>query len=399
MAFDVMQSLFGLTPSSVRQMVGQEEENRARFQANLLQGNPFAAGAYAPLRAGERMLTGTREIAGMTDPRMQLATNIQNITKSLTDQGVDMSTPEGMVALAGELNKNPDLAGIAVALRQEAAKMQAAGQKGALERTKLEAEIELKRAQTEKALREPPAKESMIKTPEDFAAVASELGFGVKANLADYSAEESKAVNAELQRRKLQRAEAGAPKPTPTEKAIMPGKAKTFESIETGALQATKTKQTADAIDRVLNTAFTGFGADVALKTSQIANAFGVTVSGTSETEQLKQLLAQLAQGQAKSLPGALSEKELAFLREAIGTPGFTVNTLRSVVTRLRKDALVAETENQLVQEFVNQGGDLNRYNFVAKRREAQNMVEKQEADREAKLRRIQELRRKQGAQ
>lgn len=393
MAFDVMQSLFGLTPSNVQQMMRAEEEARARTQVNLLQGNPFAAGAYAPLQAGERMLSGTRQLAGMTDPRMQAAQGLQAIIGGLQQQGVDMATPEGMIQLASALNTNPEFAGMSVALRQQASKM-------AMEQEKTQADIELRKAQTAKALREPAAKESLVKTPVDFAAVASELGFGVKPNLADYSAEESKAVNKELQNRKLARAEAGAPKPTPTEKAIMPGKAKTFANIEEGALQAAKTVQTADAIDRVLNTAFTGFGADVALKASQIANAFGVTVTGTSETEQLKQLLAQLAQGQAKTLPGALSEKELAFLREAIGTPGFTVQTLRNVVNRLRKDATTAEIENQLIQDYVSQGGDINKYNFVAKRKEAQGIANQQLTDQQAKLRRLQELRqKKQGAQ
>lgn len=148
MAFDVMQSLFGLTPSNVQQMMRAEEEARARTQVNLLQGNPFAAGAYAPLQAGERMLSGTRQLAGMTDPRMQAAQGLQAIIGGLQQQGVDMATPEGMLELANALNTNPEFAGMSVALRQQAAKM-------AMEQEKTQADIELRKAQTAKALREP----------------------------------------------------------------------------------------------------------------------------------------------------------------------------------------------------------------------------------------------------
>lgn len=148
MAFDVMQSLFGLTPSAVQQAMRAEEEARARTQVNLLQGNPFAAGAYAPLQAGERMLSGTRQIAGMVDPRMQAAQQLQGIVQSVQQRGVDMATPEGLIELANELNRVPDFAGFAIGMRQQAARM-------ATEQEKAQAEIGLKKAQTEKALREP----------------------------------------------------------------------------------------------------------------------------------------------------------------------------------------------------------------------------------------------------
>lgn len=151
MAFDVMQSLFGLTPSSVQQTMKAEEEARALGQARMLQGNPFAAGVFPAIQAGERLLTGTRELAGVVDLRMKAATDLRATIQGLQDQGIDMATPEGMIQLASELNKNPDFAGMSVALRQQAAKMQG-------EQAKTEAEIELKKAQTTKALREPTTK-------------------------------------------------------------------------------------------------------------------------------------------------------------------------------------------------------------------------------------------------
>ncbi len=211
--------------------------------------------------------------------------------------------------------------------------------------------------------------------------------------------EGAKKFRAERDEAERKRAAASAPPQTPTEKAVLPGKATQLGKVEESALQGAKTIQTADAIDRVLNTSFTGFGSDAKLRVGQIAEAFGATVTGTSETEQLKQLLAQLAQGQARSLPGSLSEKELAFLREAIGTGNFTVNTLRSVTKRLRTDALAADIENQTAQEYVSKGGDLNKFNFVDNRKNAIEQAKRQINEREAKQRRIDELRKKQGGQ
>lgn len=365
---NVMQSLFGLN-------LPQQQQAAPAF--NPL-GNLSAMGA----EVGTSLRQNIAGAFGQQTPQQALSSIIQQ-----TQQQADLGTPDGLVQLANNLNQFPQFSGIALAMRQEAAKL-------AQQQQLTQAEAFQRTALGMKALQEKP--EPMVKTTADFAEAANELGFGVKPSLADYTAEQTAQVNALLQKRKLEKAEAGAPKPSATEKATLPGKAKTLEAIETGALQATKTNQTADAIDRVLNSAFTGFGADAKLRASQVANAFGVTVTGTSETEQLKQLLAQLAQGQAKTLPGALSEKELAFLREAIGTPGFTVQTLRNVVGRLRKDAIASEIENQMAQDYIAGGGDLNKYNFVSKRKEAQGIAEQQFTDRAAKLRRLQELRAKQ---
>jgi len=361
------------------------------FNIDLEQRQPVATDPLQAVsgligRTGASLRENITGAFGQQTPRQALNSIIQR-----TQQEADLSTPEGLIALANNLNQLPQFAGIALAMRQEAAdRAQAAGLTGA----KIFQAQAAGTASLAQAMREKP--EPVVKTTADFAQVANELGFGVKPSLADYTAEQTRQINAELLKRDLEKRKAGVTPPSPTERQVLPVKAEILKTIETGALQATKTNQTADAIDRVLTNAFTGFGADVKLKASQVAEAFGATVTGTSETEQLKQLLAQLAQGQAKTLPGSLSEKELAFLREAIGTPGFTVQTLRNVVSRLRKDALTSEIENNFVQEFVSGGGDLNKYNFVAKRKEAQTLADQQLVDRNAKIRRLQELRAKQ---
>ena len=104
MAFDVMKSLFDLTPLNVQKTLQAESEQRVQDSLGLLRGNPFAIGAEAPLRSGERLLAGARKLVGEVDPRMQVATQVQGIVGALQQQGVDLATPEGMIQLAGELN-------------------------------------------------------------------------------------------------------------------------------------------------------------------------------------------------------------------------------------------------------------------------------------------------------
>lgn len=162
MAFDVMQSLFGLTPTAVGQALKTEEENRALAQARMLQGNPFAAGAYGALRSGERMLTGVQNLTGQVDPRMQAAQRLQGIVQSVQQSGVDMSTPEGLIELANQLNTVPDFAGFAFGIRQQAAKMSQEGRKAALGEELVMSQIEENKAQAEKARREPPPKTERV---------------------------------------------------------------------------------------------------------------------------------------------------------------------------------------------------------------------------------------------
>jgi hypothetical protein len=371
--FNVTQSLFGFTPENVQQGLFRQAEQRAASLASA--GGAAAPALFYGLRGAER--AAVTPVFGQA-PQVQQAANVQAIIQQVQATGVDLATAEGQIALAQELSKYPEFIGMATALRQQAAEQ---SQKAQLNQAQITKEYALaQKAVTEKT----PA---ALEQADRVRLAELQAQFGMEEGARRFRAERDIAGE--------KKAAAGVQQ-TPTEKATLPGKAKLLENVETGALQAAKTNQTAEAIDRVLTSAFTGFGADAKLRASQVAQAFGVTVTGTSETEQLKQLLAQLAQGQARTLPGALSEKELAFLREAIGTPGFTVQTLRNVVNRLRKDATSSEIENQEVQNFIANNGDLNRYDFVSARKRAQQQAEQQINDREAKLRRLEELRRKQ---
>ena len=158
---------------------------------------------------------------------------------------------------------------------------------------------------------------------------------------------------------------------------INAAKVKRLDELEQAAVNADSSISNVGALSSVLGNAFTGVGSGAVLKAGQIANAFGVQVTGTSETEQLNQLLAKLAQGQARTLPGSLSEKELMFLREAIGTGGMTRQTLQAMLNRMRVDAIADKEAYKDAFAFQRSGGNLNDYDFATKRTDARRKAQR----------------------
>jgi hypothetical protein len=381
------QTLFGsYNPELIKQAIDAERERNLLEQAKL---TPQQITLLGSARAGQQLGSALGGVVGnlfgnapVQDPRLQQAQlGQQAYQEALDASGGDASSPDFFKKLSSSAAR------LGVTTLAQQAAVQAA---------KLEAE-QMQGFQRKAAGIASLAQATREKTEAPLTiADRTRLNELVRQFGTDEGARRFRAERDEAERKK---AAAGAPPQTPTEKATLPGKATQLGKVEEAALQGAKTIETANSIDRVLDTAFTGFGSDAKLRVGQIAEAFGATVTGTSDTEQLKQLLAQLAQGQARSLPGALSEKELAFLREAIGTGNFTVNTLRTVTKRLRTDALASEIENQGAQEYVASGGDLNKFNFVENRKKAIDQAKRQISEREAKQRRIDELRKKQGGQ
>jgi len=381
------QTLFGsYNPQLIQQAIEAERERNLLEQAKL---TPQQISMLGSARAGQQLGGALGGVVGnlfgttpVQDPRLQQAQlGQQAYQEALDASGGDASSPEFFKRLSSAAARL-GVTTLAQQAAQQAAKLEAEQMQGFQRKAAGIASL----AQATREKTEAPL----------TIADRTRLNELVRQFGTDEGARRFRAERDEAERKK---AAAGAPPQTPTEKATLPGKATQLGKVEESALQGAKTIQTADAIDRVLNTSFTGFGSDAKLRVGQIAEAFGATVTGTSETEQLKQLLAQLAQGQARTLPGALSEKELAFLREAIGTGNFTLNTLRNVTKRLRTDALAADIENQSAQEYVASGGDLNKFNFVENRKKAIDQAKRQISEREAKQRRIDELRKKQGGQ
>ena len=178
----------------------------------------------------------------------------------------------------------------------------------------------------------------------------------------------------------------------PTEaqgKIIREKRAGKLLDLEDTALQAADTLQTVGDFKGLLKNAFTGFGAGAKLTAGQVANALGVQVTGTSETEQLNQLFAALTTGQAKNLKGALSDKDLKFLKEAVGTTGLTLNSLQSAIGRIEREALI---DDKLYELASNYEGDYAKLNLVQLKKQAQQEVN----TRFEKQQRLNELRAKQ---
>jgi hypothetical protein len=381
------QTLFGsYNPQLIQQAIEAERERNLLEQAKL---TPQQISMLGSARAGQQLGSALGGVVGnlfgttpVQDPRLQQAQlGQQAYQEALDASGGDASSPDFFKKLSSSAARL-GVTTLAQQAAQQAAKLEAEQMQGF--QRKAAGIASLAQATREKT-------EAPLTIADRTRLNELVRQFGTDEGARRFRAERDAAERS--------KAAAGAPPQTPTEKATLPGKATQLGKVEEAALQGAKTIETANSIDRVLDTAFTGFGSDAKLRVGQIAEAFGATVTGTSDTEQLKQLLAQLAQGQARSLPGALSEKELAFLREAIGTGNFTVNTLRTVTKRLRTDALAADIENQSAQEYVASGGDLNKFNFVENRKKAIDRAKRQLSEREAKQRRIDELRKKQGGQ
>jgi len=165
-----------------------------------------------------------------------------------------------------------------------------------------------------------------------------------------------------------------------------------FLDLEDAAITAADTIQITRDFNNVLGKAFTGTGSGVKLTASQFANALGVNVTGTTESEQLDQLFAALTVGQAKNLKGALSDKDVKFLKEAVGSRGLTKETLQNVIERIERNALIDQRTFDLAQGYT---GDMAKININEFRKQAQKDVN----DTFEKRKRLQQLRQKAGPQ
>lgn len=162
--------------------------------------------------------------------------------------------------------------------------------------------------------------------------------------------------------------------------------------LEDTALAAQDTLQTVNDFRSIVGKAFTGVGSGAKLTAGQVANVLGMEVSGTSETEQLNQLFAGLTTGQAKNLKGSLSDKDLKFLKEAVGTSGLTLGTLQNTISRIEREALIDSKTFDLANAYE---GDYSKMNLVELKKQAQKEVN----TKFDKQKRLQELRAKQQQQ
>ena len=380
-------SLFGPSLAQAQAALAQEDEATT---AKLAQLSPEQQLTRVALQGGRQAGKALGGLFGIEDPRLKEAAQQEAIFKELKDSGVDFTKPEQLYPALINAYQSRGMIDKAIVAAAKYEDVKATS-------LKTQAEIGLKGAQTEKALAEaakakregtPIGPVSPDKfTPESIQKFNETRDYKdlVPSNPEQYSdpyettgADGRKIVVQKNLRTgkvesidKASQVNVSATASAAQEKDINKTKVARLNEFENAAVNADSVINNVNAISSVLGNAFTGVGSGVALKAGQVANALGVTVTGTTESEQLNQLLAKLAQGQARTLPGSLSEKELLFLREAIGTGGMTRQTLQAMLGRMREDAIADKEAYKQAFDYQRSGKNLNDFDFAGARTEA----------------------------
>lgn len=351
----IVGSLFGLTPGLAEQALMDQQRAQSLQLAQL---DPGSLARFGMIQAGQDVGRGLAGLMGVEDPQLKMVRDISQLRSQF-----DLSTPQGMRDFASALSERG---------YGEFA-MQAAGRAAELDKTI---------AQAEKARQEKLPnianlqlyRERLIQGGADPRLIAE-----VDAEIKGLSEKGTKIVMPGEQQ----------------DKELRTARGKKFVDLEDRATNAQQTLQTVSDFNRIIDNSFTGVGAGAKLTAAQVANALGVTVTGTTESEQLDQLFAALTIGQAKNLKGALSDKDVRFLKEAVGTRGLTKETIQSVVNRIARDAQVAERTYGKANQYFSQGGDIAKFDFANAEKESAREIN----ELAAKQQRLNELRRKQQGQ
>ena len=380
-------SLFG--PSLAQTQAGIAQEDEA-ITAKLAQLSPEQQLTRVALQGGRQAGRALGGLFGIEDPRLKEAAQQEAIFKELKDSGVDFTDSEKLYPALINAYQSRGMIDKAIVAAAKYEDVKATS-------LKTQAELGLKGAQTEKALAEA-AKAQREKldtpfgkidpdkfTPEsldkfresgNYKDLVSKPGYSDQYLISGADGKQI-LVQKNLTTNKLEAVDkanqinVSATASAAQEKDINKTKVARLNEFENAAVNADSVINNVNAISSVLGNAFTGVGSGVALKAGQVANALGVTVTGTTESEQLNQLLAKLAQGQARTLPGSLSEKELMFLREAIGTGGMTRQTLQAMLGRMREDAIADKEAYKQAFDYQRSGKNLNDFDFAGARTEA----------------------------
>lgn len=170
----ITSSLFGTLAGMGSPETLLEQRVQQAYGGNRRPGDVFF---NASAGAGEQLMQSTRKLFGQEDEQTRQQRKLQAIIQGVQAQ-TDVSTPEGLTTLADQLNMFPEFSGIALAMRQEAAKLkmdvtkneignalkQAQTQTEAFKQTKFAAETEAK-------LREPTANQYKVLTKEEATAL------------------------------------------------------------------------------------------------------------------------------------------------------------------------------------------------------------------------------------
>ena len=394
MAENIVAGLFGLTP----QMYGEQQRTSALAEGiRLAQLSPEAAGA-AMTYSGARNLGGAIAGAlGAEDPQLKLISARNSIA-----QQIDQSNPESILKGAQMLAQMGDQQG-AMALAQYARQAQESmaqtqQRRAAALASTAQATRERFQADPEKVrlARAVAATKGAEGSPEYTAAYNESLEKQMtpaekaetKTNiqkLQEYAATLPPGSPQLAQVMEAIKAE-GSSKGTKLEvnvpaaqqaKAISKNKTDLASQVETDAYGATDRVTLARNLKSLLPTAFTGVDSNVKLQASRVAEVFGINIQGVPDSQIIDTILGEMTIGAASKLKGALSDKDVKFLKETIGTRGLSLKTLQFVADKIETDALIDSELNEVVNKYVAEGNDLNKFNFASERKDVAEKVRK----------------------
>ena len=359
----IVGSIFATSPEAMK--IARERADLSRAQA-IANAEAQQMGGGSALNANIMGGQAVRQLGGLLggeDPMMQ-----RESAKRQLAAGLDMSKPEQVLEYAQRLAD--------AGLQQESAQAIV----GARAMQQQLANLGKTRAEEQAKLREPLPNIAKLQA---YRAKAAEAGASP-----DQLAQIDAVIKAE-----------GEGKGT---KIVMPGdqqdkelrsaRGKKFVELEDRAGIANSTLQVVSDFSGLIDKAFTGAASGAKLTAGQLANTLGVPVTGTTESEQLDQLFAALTLGQAKNLKGALSDKDVRFLKEAVGSRGLTAETLKSVVARIAREAEIDKRAYDKASAYYEGGGDIAKFNFAKTQEEATAEVN----EKLAKQKRLNELKAKQ---
>ena len=201
------QPLFGYSPEQIMQARQAAMQERAAAEASRV------GGGWAPLYEQARGLSmmgaealGRGLFPQAQDPALQRAQVTQSIVQKY--RGQDFNSPSVLSQMASEFSQ-AGIPEVAMELSDRATKLTP---KESFLTVAPGASVLNSRGQVVYTAPKED-KESVVKTPANFAAAAQELGLGVKPNLADYTQAEAEKVNNLLQVRGERTQAAGVPQP------------------------------------------------------------------------------------------------------------------------------------------------------------------------------------------
>ena len=393
MATDIA-GLFGLTPQMYEQGIRQSAMNEGAAYARMAPEDRAIAGIYS---AGASLGRAGGGLLGVEDPQMKLISARQSVIGQLdqTDpasllKGAQMLTQmgdqQGAFALADYARK----AQVQIAERQQRLAMgQASLMAASRERVQADPEkVRLAKAvaatkgvegspeyvtayneSLEKQMTpadKPEAKPNIQKLQEYAATLPSGSPLLAQVQAAIKAESEGRGTKLEVNVPAAQQA-----------KAISKNKTDLAAQVETDAYGATDRVTLARNLKSLLPTAFTGVDSNVKLQASRVAEVFGINIQGVPDSQIIDTILGEMTIGAASKLKGALSDKDVKFLKETIGTRGLSLKTLQFVADKIETDALIDSDLNEVVNKYVASGGDLNKFNFASERKDVAEKVRK----------------------